>query len=57
MPDGKRKRRHSRNRAKRLWYAIYRSRRFARRFGNFTGQCDQPLRQLINALPSTISAC
>jgi hypothetical protein len=33
MPDGKRKRRHSPNRAKRTWYAIHRARRFARRFG------------------------
>jgi hypothetical protein len=33
MPDGKRKRRHSLNAAKRRWYAIHRSRRFRRRFG------------------------
>jgi hypothetical protein len=32
MPDGKRKRRHSSDRAKRAWYARYRSLRFARRF-------------------------
>jgi hypothetical protein len=33
MPDGKRSRRHSANKAKRLWYAHYRSLRFHRRFG------------------------
>ena len=33
MPDGKRKRRHSPNRAKRQWYARYRALRFGRRFG------------------------
>jgi len=33
MPDGKRKRRHSPNRAKRAWYARHRARRFQRRFG------------------------
>ena len=33
MPDGKRKRRHSPNPAKRRWYAQHRARRFIRRFG------------------------
>jgi hypothetical protein len=33
MPDGKRKRRHSVNQARRRWYAQHRSRRFSRRFG------------------------
>ena len=33
MPDGKRKRRHSPNRAKSRWYARYRAERFNRRFG------------------------
>ncbi|QDU31275.1 hypothetical protein ETAA8_64280 [Anatilimnocola aggregata] len=33
MPDGKRKRRHSVNAARRRWYAQHRSRRFSRRFG------------------------
>jgi hypothetical protein len=33
MPDGKRKRRHSVNQARRQWYAQHRSRRFCRRFG------------------------
>ncbi len=33
MPDGKRKRRHSGNTAKRQWYAVHRSSRFCRRFG------------------------
>jgi len=33
MPDGKRKRRHSPNRAKRQWYVQYRASRFGRRFG------------------------
>jgi hypothetical protein len=33
MPDGKRKRRHSVNQARRRWYAQHRSRRFCRRFG------------------------
>jgi hypothetical protein len=32
MPDGKRKRRHSGNAAKRRWYALHRARRFRRRF-------------------------
>jgi hypothetical protein len=32
MPDGKRKRRHSGNVAKRRWYALHRARRFRRRF-------------------------
>lgn len=32
MPDGKRKRRHSGNLAKRRWYALHRARRFRRRF-------------------------
>ena len=31
MPDGKRKRRHSTNPARRRWYANHRARRFARR--------------------------
>jgi len=33
MPDGKRKRRHSANQAKRTWYALHRAVRFAKRFG------------------------
>jgi len=33
MPDGKRKRRHSKDRAKRQWYAYWRSVRFTRHFG------------------------
>jgi hypothetical protein len=33
MPDGKRKRRHSANAARRRWYAAYRAIRFCRRFG------------------------
>ncbi len=33
MPDGTRKRRYSRNFAKRLWYAQHHAKRFARRFG------------------------
>lgn len=32
MPDGKRKRRFSTNPAKRGWYALYRSQRWAKRF-------------------------
>lgn len=32
MPDGTRKRRHSINCSKRLWYARHRARRFFRRF-------------------------
>lgn len=32
MPDGKRKRRHSQDQAKRRWYALHRARRFKRRF-------------------------
>jgi hypothetical protein len=38
MPDGKRKRRFSENRARRAWYAYSRSSRFRRRFG----LCDAP---------------
>ena len=34
MPDGKRRRRFSRNPAKRKWYAIFRSLRFRRRFSS-----------------------
>lgn len=33
MPDGQRKRRFSRNRAQRRWYALHRARRFLRRYG------------------------
>jgi len=33
MPDGRRKRRFSQNKARRSWYALHRSRRFSRRFG------------------------
>ena len=36
MPDGKRKRRHSVNRAKRRWYAHHRAQRFTCRFGLFS---------------------
>jgi hypothetical protein len=32
MPDGKRKRRHSQDQAKRRWYAMHRARRFRRQF-------------------------
>ena len=32
MPDGKRKRRHCLNKAKRQWYARHRAERFRRRF-------------------------
>jgi hypothetical protein len=32
MPDGRRKRRHSANRAKQQWYARHRAIRFSRRF-------------------------
>ena len=32
MPDGKRKRRHSKDKAKRTWYAAHRAARFAKRF-------------------------
>lgn len=32
MPDGKRKRRHCENIHKRQWYALHRSKRFAKRF-------------------------
>jgi hypothetical protein len=35
MPDGKRKRRHSPNKAKQHWYAFSRAVRFARRFGGW----------------------
>ena len=33
MPDGRRKRRHGPNKAKREWYARHRASRFRRRFG------------------------
>jgi hypothetical protein len=39
MPDGKRKRRHSQNKAKRDWYATSRAFRFARRFGDHPCKC------------------
>ena len=39
MPDGKRKRRHSKNKAKREWYALHRQKRFAKRSaGNYALQ-------------------
>ncbi|MEM7454853.1 MAG: hypothetical protein AAF456_10935, partial [Planctomycetota bacterium] len=34
MPDGKRRRRHSENPARRRWYAQHRARRFATRLWN-----------------------
>ena len=37
MPDGKRKRRHHSNRARREWYARHRACRFQRRFGLTSG--------------------
>ncbi|MCA9156605.1 MAG: hypothetical protein R3C99_04265 [Pirellulaceae bacterium] len=40
MPDGKRKRRHSTNAARRRWYAHFRSQRFARRFGFAAGPIE-----------------
>jgi hypothetical protein len=33
MPDGRRKRRHGPNQAKRQWYARHRAARFRRKFG------------------------
>lgn len=33
MPDGKRRRRHSANLARREWYALHRTIRFRQRFG------------------------
>jgi hypothetical protein len=33
VTDGSRKRRFSKNAARRAWYAFYRAQRFARRFG------------------------
>ena len=42
MPDGKRKRRHAPNKAKRQWYARHRASRFRRRFGlNATPGADR----------------
>jgi hypothetical protein len=38
--DGKRKRRHSPNRTKREWYALFRAMRFARHLG-FPGNTDR----------------
>jgi hypothetical protein len=40
-PDGRRRRRHSANEARRRWYAVYRSWRFRRRFGSLSG-CEFP---------------
>ena len=42
MPDGKRKRRHSPDEAKRRWYAIHRSRRFRRRFWLLASKSERP---------------
>ena len=42
MPDGRRKRRHGPNKAKRDWYARHRASRFRRRFGlTFTPPTDR----------------
>ncbi len=42
MLDGKRKRRHSEDHAKRRWYALHRARRFRRRFWLLGSQTDRP---------------
>ncbi len=42
MPDGKRKRRHSSDQAKRRWYATHRSRRFRRRFWLLGSKSERP---------------
>lgn len=41
MSDGTRKERRSPNRAKRVWYAAYRSQRFRRRFGWPASESDE----------------
>lgn len=51
MPDGKRKRRHSLNEAKRRWYALHRSRRFRRRFWLLASKSSRP--SVILAFPGT----
>jgi hypothetical protein len=56
MPDGKRKRRHSQDRAKRRWYAFHRSCRFRRRF--FTpstkADTDAPIASIKDSLLAPI---
>ncbi len=42
MADGRRKRRHSEDQAKRRWYALHRSRRFRRRFWLLGNQSERP---------------
>jgi len=42
MPDGKRKRRHSEDQAKRHWYAMHRARRFKRRFWMLPDKPSKP---------------
>lgn len=54
MPDGKRKRRHSIDRAKRRWYAFHRSSRFVRRFG--LGEPDAGLTRSPSTLTEPVLA-
>ncbi len=42
MSDGKRRRRHSEDDAKRRWYAMHRARRFRRRFWLLGSQSERP---------------
>lgn len=42
MSDGRRKRRHSEDQAKRRWYAIHRARRFRRRFWLLGRDSERP---------------
>jgi len=42
MSDGRRRRRHSEDQAKRRWYALHRARRFRRRFWLLGSQSGRP---------------
>jgi hypothetical protein len=52
MPDGKRKRRHDVNRARRQWYAQHRARRFLRRFGLVVNHIGRTLNTSIETTPT-----
>jgi hypothetical protein len=47
MADGRRRRRHSEDQAKRRWYAIHRARRFRRRFWLLGSHANRPS-QILN---------
>jgi hypothetical protein len=47
MPDGTRRRRFSKNPARRSWYARSRALRFARRFAGYNQVAQDPRRQSV----------